>query len=104
MDFSKLNKTALNKDFLPPKKHSEVELNKIYEINDIKKARTTYGMRFFVTIENKFTVFLPQRMPKLLQEDESLYLETREACTNGGVAMQYLGGRYNLIEFVKKYI
>ena len=60
MDISKLNKTALNKDFLPSKKLSELEFNKIYEINDIKKAKTTYGIRFFVIIENKFTVFLPQ--------------------------------------------
>ena len=104
MDISKLNKTALNKDFVPSKKLSELELNKIYEINDIKKAKTTYGIRFFVIIENKFTVFLPQRVAKLLQEDESLYLETREACKNGGLAMQYSGGRYNLIEFVKKDI
>ena len=44
------------------------------EINDIKKAKATYGIRFFVIIENKFTVFLPQRVAKLLQEDESLYI------------------------------
>ena len=61
MGITKLNKIALNKDFLPSKKLSEIELNKIYEINDIKKAKTTYGIRFFVIIENKFTVFLPQR-------------------------------------------
>ena len=60
MDILKLNNTALNKDFLPPKNLSELELNKIYEINDIKKAKTMYVIRLFVIIENKFYVFLPQ--------------------------------------------
>ena len=68
----------------------ELELNKIYEINDIQKANTTYGIRFVVINENKVTVFLPQRMAKLVQEDESLYLEIREACKNGGLALYSL--------------
>ena len=35
MDISKLNTTAINKDFLPSKKLLKLELNKIYEITAI---------------------------------------------------------------------
>ena len=52
-----MNKTVLNKNFVSSKNLSELELNKIYEITDIKKAKTMYGIIFFVIIEKNSLFF-----------------------------------------------
>lgn len=51
-------------------------------------------------LEDNCYTYVPARVSKALTKDESAFEALREQVETGDVHLRYLGGRYNLIEFV----
>ena len=98
MDLSKVN-VAANISFIPTKKLKDLSIDQAYTISKFREAQTQFGKRIVVELNNEFAVFLPVRMVKLFEEDEKLYDEMKKAAEDGHLGMQYMGGKYNKIEF-----
>ena len=69
MDLTKLNGAAKHEVFLPSKKMSELIVKKHYAITKIRKVTTRFGPRIVASLENEFTIFIPERVSKILIED-----------------------------------
>ncbi|CAG5072110.1 Protein of unknown function, partial [Cotesia congregata] len=55
IDYSKVNVVGRCEDFLPSKKLSELEVNNIYVISDVKSVKAKYGNTIIVSIDNEFS-------------------------------------------------
>lgn len=101
MDLSKLNEVSQLTKFLPTKKISELEVNKTYEITNMRFANTKYGRQVVADLERKISVFLPARTNHFLNDDADLFEKMLIRTHNHGLALRYLGGKYNSVEFVE---
>lgn len=95
MDF--LN-TLAKSPALPIKSLKELELNKQYVINDVKKVSTKYGEKVKLTLENSFGVYLPCKVNNYLTDNEESYDTFVKDITSRQVFLKYLG--HFVIEFV----
>ncbi|CAG5100655.1 Protein of unknown function [Cotesia congregata] len=100
MDYSKVNVIGRCEDFLPSKKLSELEVNNIYTISDVKSVKANYGNTIIVSIDNEFSVFLPSRVAKILLDDPKLLEDMIKNAKENHLGLNYLGGKYNQFEFV----
>ena len=98
MDLSKAN-FAANVNFLPTKKLKDIGTDQVYRISKFREAQTQYGKRIIFELNDEFAVFLPARMVKLFEDDEKLYNEMKKDDTDTHLGLQYIGGKYNKIEF-----
>lgn len=99
MNFAKVNEVASAPQYLPTKKLTELETNKIYKVSGVRQVKTKFGLKTIVDIENTFTVFLPGRVSKLFEEDQQSFKGFCDSCTKNTLGMQYFGGKYNQIAF-----
>ena len=77
-------------------------MDSIYLVTAVKQVNTKFGPRITIDIENECFVFLPPRMVKVFNEDEQLLLDQlKDMCNKVQLGFKYLGGEYNLFEFVK---
>lgn len=101
MDLSRLNEISRLEDFLPTKKLSELEINRTYEVTNMKFVNTKYGKQIVADLERRCSVFLPARTSQVLNDDEDLFKKMRYSSHNHGLPIRYLDGKYNRIEFVE---
>lgn len=99
MDFARINKVGKLAEFLPVKKMTELEVGGEYKIVNLRTARTTWGPRIAVDLENRFTCFLPVRFVKAFEEDDASFQQKVAAAHANKLVMLYLGGRFNNLEF-----
>ena len=77
MNLSELNKLAKN-PLLPKKKMSEMEKGKLYPVTSLRQISTKFGLKTIAEFndnddEDKFHVFLPNRISKSLEENQQLF-------------------------------
>lgn len=101
MDLSKLNEVSRLEKFLPTKRLSDLEMDKPYEITNMRFVNTKYGRQVVADLEKNFSVFLPARTNHLLDDDADLFGKMMLRTRNHGLALRYLGGKYNRIEFIE---
>lgn len=99
MDFTSINKIGKMAEFLPTKKLAELSLQADYPITDIKAVQTKFGKRIVADVSDEFVVFLPARFVKAFDEDKDMFEKMVEAAHNNQLCMNYIGGKYNSIEF-----
>lgn len=99
MDFTGINKVGTIAEFLPTKKLSELTAQSEYPISDIRAVQTKFGKKFIADVSDEFTVFLPTRLVKVLDEDTVMFEKLLAAAKGGHLNMKYFGGKYNSIEF-----
>lgn len=100
MDFSKLNVVARS-GLRDLKRIFELELNRLYEIEEVKKVMTKYGEKFVVYVKDNMICFLLTRVSnELLSDKEAGLIEFQERLTTTLVSLRRLDGPYNSIEFV----
>ncbi|KAH0567817.1 hypothetical protein KQX54_014407 [Cotesia glomerata] len=88
----KVNVIGRCEDFLPSKKLSELEVNNIYVISDIKSVKAKYGNTIIVSIDNEFSVFLPTRVAEILLDDPKLLEDMIQNAKENHMGLNYLGG------------
>lgn len=96
MDLQKLNQIC-NNTFLPKKRMSELEKETVYMVTQIKSVNTRFGLRFVVTLNEEFQVFLPDRTAKFLEKNENVTEEMREKANKYALGFTYHGD--NKFEF-----
>ena len=69
MDLSKMNETSRFDNFLPTKKLMELDIGRDYKITAMKKANTKFGSQITVGLDNEFSVLLPTRIFKALENN-----------------------------------
>lgn len=99
MDFSRINKVGAVAEFLPVTRLCELKTDKDYKITNIKNADTKWGPRITIDVEDKFTCFLPLRFVKAFEEDKEMFRQMQTLAQSGSLLMQYLGTKYNNVEF-----
>ena len=83
------------------KKISELDLDRLYSIEGIRKSTTKYGDKVVVNLEGNIMCYLPARVSKELLSDEEAGLVDFEALLQStSVSLRRLDGPYNSIEFV----
>lgn len=83
---------------LPTKSLKELEVNKQYAINDVRRTFTKYGEKVKLTLEDSFIVYLPSKVNKYLVENQESYDNFVKDIDSRQVFLKYLGNF--LIEFV----
>ena len=53
-----------------------------------------------VDVEEKFTIYLPQRIQKLFEEDTDMFQQMKQSSLNGQLYMMFLGGMCNNMKFM----
>lgn len=104
MNFEKLNMVAKG-DQRTVKKIVDLELDRLYEIERIRKSHTSYGEKVVIDIKDEkgqnVFCYLPKRVGELLLADEEGGLKEiqsqMEVCS---VSIRRIKGRYNPVEFV----
>ena len=71
------------------------------QITKLRETQTQFGKR--IIADNEFAVFLPARILKSLKEDENLYNQMKKAAEDRLLALKYIGGKSNKIEFKNIY-
>lgn len=99
MDLSKINKISRVDSFLPTKKFAELEPGKTYKITEMKMIKTTFGVKVIVGLNNEYSVFLPERISKFLQEHTEQFQELAKASAENHLYMRHIDGKYNQCEF-----
>ena len=99
MDLSKINKISRLENFLPTKKLMELDIGRDYKITAMKKANTKFGSQIIVGLDNEFSVFLPTRISKALENNPEQFQYMLEASAEDRLLIRYLGGKYNQCEF-----
>ena len=69
MDLSKIDNISCLDNFLPTKKLMELDIGRDYKTTAMKKANTKFGARIIVGLDNEFSVFLPTRIFKALENN-----------------------------------
>ena len=104
MDFSKWNKIAKGED-RTMKRVSELEMDRVYRIEDVRKSTTKYGDKVIACLEGNIYSYLPAKLSEaLLAEDEIGLIELGDEVRNTLVGLRCLPprGRMNPVEFLKK--
>ena len=96
MNLSRVNSVA---SFIPTKKLKDLTSDQEYKITKLRETQTQFGKRIIAELNDEFAVFLPARILGTLEEDETLHNEMKKAAENGLLALKYIGGKYNKIEF-----
>lgn len=81
---------------------AELEVGRKYDITAIKTVNTQYGASIVTAIEWEFTVFLPKRISKVLEENPEQLVAMSEAVADKNLQLHYLGGEFNRFEFCYK--
>lgn len=101
MNLEKLNAIGRAKEQRTVKALSELELDQLYLIENIRKANTKFGEKIIVDLENKIYCYLPARVGKeLLANNEEGLIEFKEQLEVSNISMRRLKGRWNPVEFV----
>ena len=100
MDVSKINNIGRLENILPTKKIMELEINKTYKMTEMKPIKTKFGSQILASLENEFTVFLPARIAKALEDDRHQFQQMVEASKGEHLHIRYFGGKYNQCEFI----
>lgn len=83
------------------RKISDLEIDQVYVIEDIRKIKTQYGEKVIVELESNIYCYLPSRISKaLLENGEECLIEIQERLTVTPVSLRRLKGEYNPIEFL----
>lgn len=97
--FARLNAVANNLRTL--KKISELQINRLYIIEGLRKITTKFGEKVIVEIEDHVYCYLPARVSKeLLANDEAAFKDFQARLETTSVSLRRLEGSYNPIEFV----
>lgn len=72
MDAQKLNQAT---GVLPIKSIKSLKIGEIYRLTDLKGVNTKYGPKMIVEIDSEYVVFLPQRMVKIFNADQTNLFE-----------------------------
>lgn len=103
MNFSKMNQLGQMANIKPRKSITELELNKEYQLFDIKAVRTSFGKQILVECKD-FVAFLPSRFSEMTDAEICQLKETN--ITEWGI--KYTGlkdysatKQIRIIEFVK---
>lgn len=102
MDFSKWNKIAKGEQ-RNLKKCSELEVGKLYLIEDIRKTTTKYGDKVTVNLEGDIYCYLPVKLSEaLLDNDQAGLLGMQAELQTGPINLRRFEARGRLIpvEFV----
>lgn len=76
------------------RKISDMEVNHLYAIEDIKDVTTTFGRRVILNLENDEFCYLPTRVSKaMLKNDEAGLKEFQERLEVANVSIRCLPGR-----------
>lgn len=100
MEFTKINIISRCEDYLPTKKLSELEVDKVYRVTDIKSVKAKYGKTIIVSIDNAFSVFLPSRIVTILLDNQKDLEDMMNAANENHLGLRFLGGKYNQFEFL----
>ena len=101
MNLEKLNVVGRAQDYKTCKALSDLVLDQLYVIENIRKANTKFGAKVIVDLKDNFYCYLPARVSKeLLSQDEAGLNEFKEQLECSEVSIRRLKGRYNPIEFV----
>lgn len=100
----RINHTGCLSDFLPTKKMSELEVGKKYDVTAIKSIKTKFGASILAAIDWKFTVFLPSRIAKMLEENPDQLTHMSDAVLEKRLQLHYLGGEFDRFEFCHKNV
>ena len=103
MDYTKWNTVAKGEE-RTMKRISELELGRLYEIENIRKTSTKYGDKVTVGLEGKIFCYLPAKLSEaLLENDGAGLLEFEVELQNVTVRLRRLParGRFNPVEFVR---
>ncbi|XP_043284950.1 uncharacterized protein [Venturia canescens] len=95
----KLNKIALLEDFLPTKKLTELCVNSIYHVTDLRQVTTKYGLRAVATLDNESQVFLPRRISTAFEKDPKMFEQMAQTVVDERLLLKYLPGKIPQIEF-----
>lgn len=101
MSFEQFNRVCQGGNLLPTKKIKELSLETDYKVTALRKLVTKYGMKAVATIDNAFDVFLPGRASKMLEQNDALFGELVNLCSENQLSLRYLGGQFNAIEWKK---
>lgn len=97
--FARLNSVANNLRTL--KKISELQINRLYIIEGLRKITTKFGEKVIVELEDHVYCYLPARVSKeLLANDEAVFKDFQTRLETTSVSLRRLDGPYNPIEFV----
>lgn len=99
MDLSKINKVSRLDNFLPTKKLSELEPDKTYQVTELKTINTVFGVQTTMGLNNEFSVFLPARINKMLQDDQEQFQQMSQTSAENHLFVRYIGGKYHQCEF-----
>ena len=76
----------------------EMDIGRDYKITAMKKANTKFGSQIIVGLDNEFSVFLPTRISKALENNPEFQYMLKASAENR-LLIRYLGGKYNQCEF-----
>ena len=99
MHLSKIDNISCLDNFLPTKKLMELDIGSDYKTTAMKKANTKFGARIIVGLDNEFSVFLPTRISKALENNLEQFQYILEASAEDRLLISYLGGKNNHCEF-----
>ncbi|KAK0073008.1 hypothetical protein PV326_013878 [Microctonus aethiopoides] len=102
LDFTKLNRISRTDAFLPKKPWSELQPQTKYDVTSMKIVKTKFGDRIVITIDDQYSVFLPERIVKFLLNDGEQFLQMVEAVENHDLVIHYIGGENSACEFQSK--
>ena len=103
MNYTKWNTIAAGED-RNLKRIFELEMNKLYKIEYIRKTKTKYGDKVKVGLEGKLFCYLPVKLSEaLLADNEAGMLEVDEEVKNATIGLQRLPqrGRLHPVAFVR---
>lgn len=101
MDFSLINEITKQSEYLPTRKLKDLQVQGDYIISDVRMVKTKFGDRCIAEIQGEYTVFLPARIIKAIQQNPPMFEELFNTARAGQLSMKYLGGNLNGIEFHK---
>ncbi|CAG5084875.1 Protein of unknown function [Cotesia congregata] len=84
------------------KPDTKLQLNKIYQITEIKKVNTKYGPKILGIVENEFSIFFPNRTNRMLIDDEEQLTSLIDLASAGELHLNYFGTAYHKFEFLIK--
>lgn len=91
MDFSALNKVGAT-DWLPKKSLSELTVDEIYAVTQLKQVTTKYGRKVVAELRTEFQIFLPTRICEAILKNKKFFEEMIEAADDRKLTLTYLGG------------
>lgn len=101
MDLEKLNIISRANHQRTCKTISDLQVDQLYMIENIRKCNTKFGEKVVVDLENQIYCYLSSRVSKeLLSNDEEGFTEFKKQLEVSNISMRRLQGRWNPVEFV----